>query len=345
MSLSLSRIAASALVLALASSAAQAQNDAVVGFDNGANGWSINGIDTILPTGGSPDERVRYPDPIDTFGIAARNNSNTSFLGDYAAKGDVTLSADFLVNYINFFGTPAPRELVVILYDDDNISGNAAQVWQSLGVLDGNGIPWTTFSADVTDATSATLPAGWNGAGWEDPVTFEPILPPGATWANVLSGVDRIEFTTYVPGFFFGFTHFDVSIDNVSITSIGGGSAWSDQGNALAGVNGDPVMAGTGTLVGGSANSLEVSNGAASALAAMFVGFTDSPVPFKGGTLVPVPSLTINLGTNGAGALSLPFVMPAGVPAGAELWMQTAIQDAAAVNGVALTNAILGVTP
>ncbi len=345
MSPSLHRILASALVLSLASSAAVAQDDAVVGFDAGANGWSINGINTILPTGGNPDHRVRYPDPIDTFGIAARNNSNTAFLGNYAAKGDVTLSIDFLVDTIHFFGTPAPRELVVMLYDDDNVSGNPAQVWKSLGVLDGQGMPWSTFSADVIDATSATIPAGWNGAGWEDPMTFEPILPPGATWANVLSGIDRIEFTTFVPGFFFGFTHFDVSIDNVSITSIDPVNAWSDQGNALAGVNGDPALAGTGTFAGGSANSLDVSNAAPSALAAMFVGFTDSPAPFKGGTLVPAPALTITLGTDGAGALSLPFVMPGGVPAGAQLWIQTALQDAAAVNGVALTNAILGVTP
>jgi hypothetical protein len=51
-------------------------------------------------------------------------------------------------------------------------------------------------------------------------VTYEPILPAGRTWTNVLQGVDRIEFTTYVPGYFYGFTNFSLSIDNASIAPI-----------------------------------------------------------------------------------------------------------------------------
>jgi molecular chaperone DnaK (HSP70) len=43
-------------------------------------------------------------------------------------------------------------------------------------------------------------------------------------------------------------------------------------------------------------------------------------------------------------AVALPFVMPAGVPVGTELWTQWAIQDAAAIKGVALSNAVLGLT-
>jgi len=38
-------------------------------------------------------------------------------------------------------------------------------------------------------------------------------------------------------------------------------------------------------------------------------------------------------------------VMPEGVPAGFELWAQFAIQDPGAVQGVALSNAVRGVTP
>ena len=64
--------------------------------------------------------------------------------------------------------------------------------------------------------------------GDEDPVTFEPILPAGRSWTDVLAGVDRIEFTTFVPGFFFGFTNFDLSIDNVSIApAMSSNSFWS----------------------------------------------------------------------------------------------------------------------
>ena len=71
------------------------------------------------------------------------------------------------------------------------------------------------------------------------------------------------------------------------------------------------------------------------------------PSPFKGGTLVPVPVVvppTI-LATDPQGAITLSFVQSVGVPAGLDLYVQYAIQDAAAVLGVTLSNAIKGATP
>lgn len=209
-------------LLASAGVALAGQNSSeLVTFSQGAEGWSINGLTAVTQTGGNPAARLHWNDPIDTFGIEARTDSNVAFIGDYSAKGDVRLSMDFQVDYINFFGTPASRELVVILFDDDSYNGAPpASVWTSVGVLPGSGMPWTTFSADVTDVLSDELPAGWQGAGDEDPNTFEPILPAGRTWANVLQGVDRVQFTTYVPGYFFGFTNFKLSIDNVAIEPL-----------------------------------------------------------------------------------------------------------------------------
>jgi hypothetical protein len=64
------------------------------------------------------------------------------------------------------------------------------------------------------------LPSGWGGTGAEDPDTFEPILPPNVTFAEVLSGVDVAVFTTLQPGFFFGFTDFDLRLDNITIARI-----------------------------------------------------------------------------------------------------------------------------
>lgn len=330
-------------VLALSLPAA-AQNSAVVEFDAGAQGWSINGLDTIVPTGGNPDEHIRYPNPIDTFGIAVRNSVQPAFLGDYGAKGEVTLSLDVKVEFIQFFGSPVPRELVVILYNDD-IQGpsGSAGVWTSLGVLQGSGMPWTTFSAEVTDVTGAALPAGWGGVGDEDPGTFEPILPAGATWASVLADVDRIEFTTFVPGFFFGFTNFDVRVDNVSIQPLE--STWVDLGSALAGVFGEPLLEGTGDLSSGTVSSVELSNAAPSATTGLFVGVSAINAPFKGGTLVPFPNLLFLLSTDAGGSLSVPFIMPAGSASGVEIYVQAGIQDGAAPVGVALSNAIVGTTP
>jgi hypothetical protein len=332
------------VTLAAFAPAVPAQNQAHVGFEAGPEGWSLNGWDTVTPTGGNPDARLHWDNFIDTFGMSARTESHKAFIGDYTQKGPVTLAIDFQVNFIQLFG-PVSRDLAVILYDDDGFAGAPpAAVWTLLGTLDGNGMPWTTFQANVTDVLSDTLPAGWQGYGDYDPKTFEPILPPGRTWSNVLQGIDRIEFTTFVPGWFFLSTFFDLSIDNVSIEPLA--TAWTDERHALAGVAGDPELVGEGTLEVGSANSVDLSNAAPSAPAGLFVGTSAAFAPFKGGTLVPafiVPPIVVVTGAGGE--LPIGFVMPAGVPAGTELWLQWAIQDAAAMKGVALSNAIKGLVP
>ncbi|MBL9148224.1 MAG: PEP-CTERM sorting domain-containing protein [Phycisphaerae bacterium] len=258
------RAALAAATTGILGVAAAASADTTVTFDGDAAGWSLNGWDTVSPTGGNPGGRLHWNDFVDTFGLAARTDSNAAFLGDYTAKGDVTLSIDVRVQFIKFFGSPVPRDLVVILIDDDEFNGAApASVWAPLGTLNGSGMPWTTFSANVTDVTSEALPAGWFGAGAEDPDTFEPVLPEGRTWANVLQGVDRIEFTTYVPGYFYGFTNFNLSVDNIAITSAatpcpadldGDGSVGGSDLGALLGAwggSGNADLDGDGT-VGGS---------------------------------------------------------------------------------------------
>ena len=324
---------------------AQEPNQAHVGFEAGPEGWSLNGWDTVTPTGGNPDARLHWDNFIDTFGMSARTETHKAFLGDYTAKGPVTLAIDFQVNFIQFFFSAVPRDLVVILYDDDDFAGAPpAAVWKNLGTLDGNGMPWTTFATTVPDVLSAELPAGWEGYGDYDRKTLAPILPAGRTWTNVLQGIDRIEFTTFVPGWFFGFTFFDLSVDNISIEPLV--TAWTDERNALAGVAGEPELVGEGTLEVGSANSVDLSNAAPSAPAGLFVGTSAAFAPFKGGTLVPaaiVPPIVVV--TDAGGGLPIGFVMPAGVPAGTELWLQWAIKDAAAVKGVALSNAIKGLVP
>ncbi len=144
-------------------------------------------------------------------------------------------------------------------------------------------------------------------------------------------------------------------IGSLVLTDFGDGSLyvvtpvpdpWSNEGCALAGSAGEPLLAGTGTLEDGSLNQVDLTQALASAPAALFVGLQDTPTPFKGGTLKPVPFLAlISLTTSGAGSVSLPFLMPTGVPVGTELWFQVGISDAGAVNGVALSNALLGTTP
>lgn len=322
---------------------AQVPNDQKVPFDQGNEGWELNGITTPSPTGGNPGARLRWPNPVDTFGISLRNDTDANFLGDYSAKGEVLLRVDALVNFIEFGGNPVNRSLVVILYDDDSYQGAPpAAVWKNLGTLTGAGMAWKTFSTRVPTPTSATLPVGWEGAGEEDAVTFEPILPPGRTWANVLQGVDRIEFTTFVPGFFYGFTFFDVSYDNVEIVP----PRWTNEGFALAGVSGDPLLVGSGSLQGGSLNQLNLTNAAPASFVGVFYSSTVTPLPFFGGTLLTFPwNGPLLFGTDGSGALSVNFTMPMGASPGDRLYVQCAVLDPFAVEGVSLSNAVRGTAP
>jgi hypothetical protein len=76
------------------------------------------------------------------------------------------------------------------------------------------------------------------------------------------------------------------------------------------------------------------------------MSLASTPASFKGGTLIPVPALlTVSLFTNGSGGIVLPFVWPAGMPPETSIYFQYAIQDAAAVQGVALSNGLKGITP
>jgi hypothetical protein len=214
-------VAAGMLGVACSGAFAGSGSASFVSFDEGNEGWVLNGWDVPDAAGGNPGSRLHWNDFIDNFGMEARTDSNAEFIGDFTEKGPVTISIDFRVDYIRFFGIDVTRELTLQLRDYDSFNGaDPASVWINLGLLPSQQDGWVTFSADITDVFSSSLPAGWNGAGAEDPNTFEPILPMGRTWTNVLQGVDEVAFSTFVPGFFFGFTNFNLSIDNVRIEAI-----------------------------------------------------------------------------------------------------------------------------
>lgn len=219
-------------ILAATSSAMAGGLPTVLDFESGSEGWSLNGWDSPEPAGGNPGAHLRWQNFVDTFGMEARTDSNSAFIGDYTAKGSVRVSIDFKVDFIQFFFQEVSRDLTLQLKDYDSYNGAApATVWTSVGTLTSTVPGWVTFSADITNVFDAALPAGWMGAGDEDPNTFEPILPAGRSWTNVLQGVDEIAFSTFVPGFFYGFTNFDVSVDNIRIEAIPAPGA----GLALAG--------------------------------------------------------------------------------------------------------------
>ncbi len=123
---------------------------------------------------------------------------------------------------------------------------------------------------------------------------------------------------------------------------------FSDLGCAKAGVNGDPVLVGEGSLVAASSGALLLSQAAPAAQAQLLVALSEGAVPFKGGVLKPWPLLPLTLifTLDGSGEFVVPWASwPAGLPAGTELVFQYAIQDAVATQGIALSNGLKAITP
>jgi len=136
------------------------------------------------------------------------------------------------------------------------------------------------------------------------------------------------------------------AVGNACTCGLGGPGAWTDEGFALGGVSGDPLLVGAGSLAPASGNSLTLSNGAPSALSGIMANTTSSLQAFKGGTLVPTSPLLVflTLNTDCGGGWVVPFHGPF-VPSATTFYVQVAIDDAAAVNGVALSNGVKGTTP
>jgi hypothetical protein len=132
---------------------------------------------------------------------------------------------DVRVEDISFFGNQVPRNLIVELVDfnDPGDPYPYTSVWFNLGEISVDQTSdWTRLSVVIDDPSSLTLPTGWGGTGSEDPVTFEPVLPADRTFASVLANVEEIRFTTFEPGFFYGFTNYQLRFDNVTVRAVPG---------------------------------------------------------------------------------------------------------------------------
>jgi hypothetical protein len=121
---------------------------------------------------------------------------------------------------------------------------------------------------------------------------------------------------------------------------------WTDVGRSTTGANGYPVLAGSGTLVGGSPTTLTLSNAAPNSGAVLLYGVGRIDLPFAGGIVVPNILLggTVVLGT-GSGTLPINFTWPNGVAPGTDFYVQIAVVDVGAPQFFAFTNALLALTP
>ena len=123
-----------------------------------------------------------------------------------------------------------------------------------------------------------------------------------------------------------------------------GTGTWTDLGQGLPGSVGQPVLVGTGILVGGSPVTLALSGATIASPITLIVGLSLLQAPFKGGTLVPSPNLLVGGNfTTLSGTSVLSTTWPHGVPAGTNLYFQEWIADP--FTGFSASNGLQATTP
>lgn len=198
--------------------------------------------------------------------------------------------------------------------------------------------------APRSDVAGPDAGAAWiherDGAAWLELLQLVDAAPAaGDGWGAALA-VDAAAALVGVRG------DDAAGIDAGAVCAAALGS-FEDLGDALAGVAGPPRLTGLGTLVAGSPGQLRLEQAAPLAPTLLFVAFEDAPTPFRGGTLHPLPAvLLLPLATDAGGGWLLPWpAWPADVPSGLSFYLQPAIADVAAPQGVALGNALRGTAP
>jgi hypothetical protein len=126
----------------------------------------------------------------------------------------------------------------------------------------------------------------------------------------------------------------------VLLTPVG----FDDLGGASAGALGTPVLSGYGTLLSDTPARVRLASAAPGSPAYGLASLTSEPLPFQGGTLHANPFVLVRLFfTEALGRLDLTFNWPP-LPVGTSVYLQFGVADPDAMTGVAMSNAVVGVT-
>jgi hypothetical protein len=115
---------------------------------------------------------------------------------------------------------------------------------------------------------------------------------------------------------------------------------WVTLGAALAGSNGAPDLTADGYLDPSGQIVLSVDDALANAIGLHVIGFSRSDVPVFGGTLVPTWHVGVPFLTDALGEASLTIPLPAFIPLFSELYLQSWLLDAGAIQGFSATDAV-----
>lgn len=202
--------------------------------DRQYEGWTILGFQDPVwrAEGGNPGAHLNFF--YDNFYIDVYNESSATFIGDYTQKGPLLITGDLRWRTIRFGNVDVTRDLFFAIWDEyfDDVGNRKVHVLlRPLGKVRGQGAhaPWRTHRIRIPNPTAAALPGGW--LYWDFDAANEPTrtLPAGLTWRDILSSVDRVQWTTATPGLFFGFTVFDVSFDNAGIQPLAGTNGMQEE--------------------------------------------------------------------------------------------------------------------
>jgi PKD repeat protein len=201
-------------------------------------------------------------------------------------------------------------------------------------VADFSGTPLSgieSLSVNFTDLSSGGLVTSW---AWTfGDTTTSTAQNPSHTYTA--PGTYTVSLTATGPGG----SDIETKVDYVTITP----DPFTAYGAGSGGAFGVPLLDGTGDLTPGSATGFTIvlSDGAPSAPVLLFVGLSQSSLPFMGHTLLAFPFLTeYSLGnTLLDGTLTLPGMIPVNTPP-VSLYLQAFMQDASGVQGLTSSNGL-----
>ena len=121
---------------------------------------------------------------------------------------------------------------------------------------------------------------------------------------------------------------------------------WANLGGGSEGVVGVPSLEGSGSLVGGTASSLTLSQAPSNALMLAWLSFAPEPFTALGGTVHAYPfAAQIFAASDAAGSFTGGTSWPTGIPSGTEVFFQFVIEDLSVAPGLTLSNGVRATTP